>query len=214
MRTASEDLTTPAKIRDAAMALFAERGYAAASIRDIASAAGVSPSLIVHHFGTKARLRGAVDSRAVAVVMDVLDQAAGAAGASSADGATAAMAGMFATALRDEGMVVSYLRRMLIEGGGPAQALFGQLLVATEAELSALVERGIVRPTSDPRWRAAFLLVNDLAALVLDDLVTVALGESPLSEEGMRRWGHVLMQTYTEGVFVVPPGDTTPAGEV
>lgn len=204
MRAAREDLTTAAKIRDAGMELFGERGFTGVSVRDIARAAGVSSSLVVHHFGSKAGLQAAIETRAVELLMDVLGQAATAVGE---DAAPATTAQMFATALRDETVVIRYLRRMLIEGGETAQTLFGRLLTATEAELAALVEQGVVRPSPHPRWRAAFLLVNDLALLVLEDLVTAALGESPLSEDGLRRWSEVLMQTYTEGVFATPPGD-------
>ncbi|MFC7589230.1 helix-turn-helix domain-containing protein [Nonomuraea antimicrobica] len=39
-----EDLTTRARIRDAAMALFAEQGVKATTIRGIAEAAKVSPA--------------------------------------------------------------------------------------------------------------------------------------------------------------------------
>lgn len=205
MRAAPEDLTATAKIRDAAMALFAERGFAGVSIREIARAAGVSSSLVVHHFGTKAGLQSAIDARVVALLTDVLDQAATAVGD---DVAPATTAGMFATELRDETVVIRYLSRMFVEGGETARALFGQLLAAGEGALSELVERGAVRPSPHPRWRAAFLLTNDLAVLVLEDLITAALGESPLGEEGMRRWTEVLMQTYTEGVFIAPPGDS------
>ena len=57
------------------MALFAERGVDAVSVRDVASAAGVSPGLVVHHFGTKQALREAVDDH-VTEVLDVLLRAA------------------------------------------------------------------------------------------------------------------------------------------
>ncbi|MEV0831109.1 TetR family transcriptional regulator [Nonomuraea rubra] len=56
-----EDLTTRARIRDAAMALFAEQGVKATTIRGIAEAAKVSPGLVQHHFGTKEALRLACD---------------------------------------------------------------------------------------------------------------------------------------------------------
>jgi TetR/AcrR family transcriptional regulator, regulator of cefoperazone and chloramphenicol sensitivity len=59
---AAEDLTAQAKIRDAAVALLAERGYTGTSIRDVARAAGVSPGLVQHHFGSKAGLREACDA--------------------------------------------------------------------------------------------------------------------------------------------------------
>lgn len=41
------------KILEAAVDLFASRGYAGASIRDIEQRAGVNRGLITHHFGTK-----------------------------------------------------------------------------------------------------------------------------------------------------------------
>jgi TetR/AcrR family transcriptional regulator, regulator of cefoperazone and chloramphenicol sensitivity len=57
-----EDLTARAKIRDAAFRLFADEGYRGTSIRDVARAAGVSPGLVQHHFGSKAGLREACDA--------------------------------------------------------------------------------------------------------------------------------------------------------
>ena len=43
-------------ILDAARKAFAERGYDAASIRQIATSAGVDPALVHHYFGTKEQL--------------------------------------------------------------------------------------------------------------------------------------------------------------
>ena len=80
------------------MALFAERGFAGVSIRDIAGAADVSSSLVVHHFGTKAGLQAAIEARAIALVTDVLGQAAAAAGG---DITPAATAQILATAMRE-----------------------------------------------------------------------------------------------------------------
>ena len=50
-------------ILDAAEQLFAERGYAAASMRSIAEKASTSQALLHHHFGTKAKLYEAVKQR-------------------------------------------------------------------------------------------------------------------------------------------------------
>ncbi|MCB0971817.1 MAG: TetR family transcriptional regulator [Acidimicrobiales bacterium] len=44
---------TRGAILDAALALFAERGYQRATIREIARRAEVDPALVHHHFGTK-----------------------------------------------------------------------------------------------------------------------------------------------------------------
>lgn len=64
----TDDLTTRARIRDAAMAAFAEQGYRGATMRGIAAAAGVSLGLVQHHFGTKDGLRAACDERVLELV--------------------------------------------------------------------------------------------------------------------------------------------------
>ena len=57
-----ESATGRERIIAAAIELFAERGYAGASVRDIAARASVTGGLIVHHFGTKAALREECDA--------------------------------------------------------------------------------------------------------------------------------------------------------
>src|SRR5262249_22693358 len=59
------DLTTKARIREAAMRRFALEGVAATSLRSVARAAGVTPGLVVHHFGSKDGLVRAVDAAVV-----------------------------------------------------------------------------------------------------------------------------------------------------
>lgn len=48
------------RILDAADALFAEQGFAAVSVRDIAERAGVTKALVFYHFESKAKLFGGV----------------------------------------------------------------------------------------------------------------------------------------------------------
>lgn len=47
---------TRAAILDAARRLFAERGHAATTVRDVAAAAGVDPALVIRYFGSKDEL--------------------------------------------------------------------------------------------------------------------------------------------------------------
>ena len=58
-----EDLSTRARIRDAAMVEFGEKGFKGATMKSIAAAAGVSVGLVQHHFGTKDGLRAACEER-------------------------------------------------------------------------------------------------------------------------------------------------------
>jgi AcrR family transcriptional regulator len=63
---------TRAAIEAAARTLFAERGFEAASVRAIATAAGVDPALVIRHFGSKEALflRTLDTSAGVGAVLD------------------------------------------------------------------------------------------------------------------------------------------------
>jgi AcrR family transcriptional regulator len=56
------------------MRLFAERGYEATSTRAVAVAAGVSPALVTHHFGSKEGLRAAVEQEVLSAFDDALSR--------------------------------------------------------------------------------------------------------------------------------------------
>lgn len=68
--SADDELTTRARIRQAALSEFTEHGFRGASIRGIARAAGVSPGLVQHHFGTKDGLREACDAWVMELLAD------------------------------------------------------------------------------------------------------------------------------------------------
>ena len=204
---AAADLTGLALIRESAMRLTAERGWAAVSIRDIAANAGVSSSLVVHHFGTKRRLREAVDTRVTEVFAELVKQLGDAEQLGDADlegGWFVSIAAAFHDRAGSDSAVLAYLRRLLIDGGPAATALFGSLYAATVASLADLESAGVLRPTADAAARAAFLLINDLAVVLLRDEVTRVLGIDPLSRQGLRRWGNTVMEVYRGGAFTVP----------
>lgn len=200
MRAAPDDLTASARIRAAAMRLFAERGFDATSIRDVAAEAGVSSSLVVHHFKTKAQLKEATDARLISALTSMLADVPTDAGADFSE-----MAGSMAELLRGEPELMRYMRRMLIDGGEAASGLFHGLVEATVAELGAQEAAGIVRPSVDARARAVFLIVNDLGAIILRDLVEQATGLDPFSPAGMAQWGAVVMEVYTGGIYASGP---------
>ena len=118
-----------------------------------------------------------------------------------------------AAAFRDQvgsdGAVLGYLRRLLIDGGPAGSALFGSLYAATVASLADLESAGVLRPTADAPARAAFLLINDLAVVLLRDEVARVLGVDPLSRSGFRRWGNTVMEIYRDGAFTDETGGRT-----
>lgn len=201
------DLTARANIRNAALRLFAERGHDAVTVREIAAAAGVSPALVVHHFGSKDGLRAAVDDYA-AQAFDTLfqmdDQAL--AEALTGDG-WGSVAEMFARAFPHGSPLPAYLRRLLLTNDPAGAALFGRWYALTRRLLDAMTEMGAARPGEDPAVRAAFLLVNDLALILLRNQVAAAIGVDPLTPEGITRWAKEVTAVYTEGAFVSAPGE-------
>ena len=200
------DLTARATIRNAALRLFADRGPDSVTVREIAAQAGVSPALVVHHFGSKDGLRAEVDAFAAQAfdsiieaipTEDLADLLTG--------GATrGSLAEAFARGFPPGSPLPAYLRRMLLSNDPAGAALFGRWYAATRRLLDALVEMGVVRPSDDPDIRAAFFLVNDLALILLRNQIAVAIGADPLTPDGMDRWAREAGIVYAEGAFRAP----------
>jgi AcrR family transcriptional regulator len=202
------DLTAAAAIRIAAMELFAERGYAAVTIRQIASAAGVSPALVIHHYGSKEKLRAVLEERVAAFVESMLAELARA----PAEGGSASAAELFANRLESEPAMAGYVRRLLIDGGPGGVALYGRLYQATRAGMQALEQAGVVRPARDAQVRDAFLLANDLAVLLLRPHISQVTGIDPLAKDGLVRWSAEVFDVYANGVFVLPSASAARGG--
>jgi TetR/AcrR family transcriptional regulator, regulator of cefoperazone and chloramphenicol sensitivity len=200
MRIARDDLRAAAVIRETAMRLFAERGAAAVTVREIAAAAGVSPGLVIHHYGSKDGLKDAVDLRAVAFFEEMIGEF----GRLGEDGGSASLVELFADRLESEPAMVDYIRRLLLDGGEAADRLFTKLLDATEAGMSALVAAGVARPARDERIRTAFLLCNDLSLVLLRRQIARVVGIDPLTRAGLGPWSAAVLDVYTGGVFAFP----------
>lgn len=210
--TNERDFTARANIRIAALRLFAERGHDAVTVREIATAARVSPGLVVHHFGSKDGLRAAVDAHAresfdaVFAELGSQDLAAMLAGG----GATTSIAEAFTRAFPHGSPLPAYLRRLLLTNDPAGAALFGQWYAATRRLLDAMVELGAAAPSDDPAVRAAFLLVNDLALILLRNQIATVIGDDPLTPAGLNRWAREATAVYLQGAFVAPVKEPLP----
>jgi AcrR family transcriptional regulator len=201
-----DDRTTAARIRDEAMGLFAAHGADAVSLRTIAAAAGVSAPLIVHHYGSKAGLRAAVDAHLGTALAEVIGSLEDPGALTDAGG----MAALLDAALAAYPNLLPYLRRVLIEGGDLARSLFADLHTATVSVLERLRTQGLVRPGDDETTRAAFLLANDLAVIVFADLIAAATGSDPTRGDGLGRWTAAVVDVYTNGLYATPEPVATP----
>ncbi|MGW0082859.1 TetR/AcrR family transcriptional regulator [Streptomyces sp. NPDC003393] len=207
MRSIPDDRTTRAVIRDEALRLFATHGPEGVTVRQIASAAGVSPGLVVHHFGSKEGLRQEVDQYVLDVFEAMLGELTGDGGAELLDpGAGASsLSEAFARHLPDGSPLPGYLRRLLLSDTDAGRLLFRRLYDLSRIALDGLAAAGLAAPGADPAVRAALLLANDLALFLLRDRLAEVLGTDPLSAEGMARWAPELLSIYAGGLNAAAP---------
>ncbi|HTM83442.1 MAG TPA: TetR family transcriptional regulator [Mycobacterium sp.] len=201
MDSPSDDRTARARIRDEALRLFAERGADAVTMRDIAAAAGVSPALLVRHYGSKDGLIAAVDDHVVRTLEAVLTQVTErTATVGLGPAAVPTMLDGLATHLPPDSPIPGYLSRLLTTGGAVGSAVFDRLYGISRTALDAMVAAGVASPGEDPAVRAAVLMVNDLAVLTLRTRIAEVLGVDPLSDIGMKRWAAEVFAIYQDGL--------------
>jgi AcrR family transcriptional regulator len=182
---AFEDLTARARIRDAALRLFSDRGIAAATIRDIARAAGVSPGLVRHHFGSKEALRDACDAYAVDRLMRIKEQAV-------LDGQLedpGFMSTMHPTVLA----LYRYLARALLDGSPAAASTFDGLIELSEEWMG----RNLPGQIKDPHAHAAVFVAMQVGMLGMHEYLSRALGADILTPEGHLRMVRGAIDVYS-----------------
>ena len=144
----SADFTTTARLRDAAIAQFGEHGFGV-GVRAIAQAAGVSPSLVIHHFGSKDGLRQACDEYISELIRTTKSESL----------QTHDPASWFArlAEIEDFAPAMSYLVRSMQTGSDLAKGLWRNMIDNTESYIDAGVQAGTIKASRDPKARARFL---------------------------------------------------------
>lgn len=192
--TLPDDRSTPARIRDAAITCFAEVGVDATPVRRIAEVAGVSPALVIHHFGSKDALRVACDQHVAAVIR--ARKSASVQAGSSLDPVAA---------LREQGdgpPLLAYLARTLTDGSPHVADLLDELVTDAVAYTAEAEASGMLRPCDDPHARAAVLLLWSLGAVVLHEHARRLLGTDLLgSPEHLLGYVRPAFEILGQGVF-------------
>ena len=191
------DLTGKARIREAALELFATQGVAATSLRSVAKAAGVSPGLIVHHFDSKDGLCRAVDEAVVrriemALAEVPLDGSGGDPFEERREMVTALLQG--------QPVLCEYLGRALAEDTEASAALFHRLFASASRD-RALVEAGVMRAQSDPFWRVIQQMLLIIGPLMMRRLIERELGGSLLEDEHFKRWMRANTDLLRRGLY-------------
>lgn len=193
-RPPAEDLTGQARIRNAAIAEFAAQGFSRANVRDIAKAAGVSPALIIHHFGSKAGLQGVCDEYVLnALVRRARDE-------SRPAGVRNGIRD-YLTNPSEFHEQVQYMVRAIDENSPSADKFVEALVAESEDFLNAGIADGSVRPTTDVRAMSVLTMLISLSLLTMPAAIARALGHDSLNPEVMRRMALPSLELYTHGVY-------------
>jgi AcrR family transcriptional regulator len=185
-------------IIQAAIRLFGKHGIDATSLREVAKAAGISPALVVHHFGSKEGLVAAVDKAAL--------QEFGAAYSSGETDEGSDLlrqrAEQTARVMRERPEACAYLGRALVEGTPGSARLFRLMIEEGNTEIDTLAEKGALREDADRLWATLqhfFLIWAPLSFMPL--LEQEALGGSLLDEAILDRWVTANVELLEEGLY-------------
>ena len=189
----AEESSARRRILEAALDRFGRDGINRVTVRAIAADAAVSPALVVHHFGSMDGMRRACDQYVMSMVRgpdDLVEDAAA--------GNANRLTGM----LEATTPVRRYLARAFVDGSAEARALFDEIVDQTEAWLADGEREGWVRPTENPRARAALYVSWLLAPLAFEAHLARALGLDDLHGiASTLELSRVGIDMLTHGVF-------------
>ena len=156
-RMSPADLTAKAKIRNAALDLYAGQGEGRVSMRAVAAAAGVTDGL-----------RNAVEQL-------IVDYHAPAIASAPTDGTPAEVREARDLAVRrmlvEHPPVVDYLRRAVLDPSGEHGALIGRLTELTRSEVTKSRESGLASTDRSEAVQVLRVMVRQLGGLFLQPMV-------------------------------------------
>jgi len=201
------DLAPRARIREAALRLYAEHGEQATSIRRVADEANMSPGAVMHHFKSKDELTEAVQHAVVAKIRQVVS---GVGLDRPPHVAARERRQAFDQLIADNPFIAGYMRRVIMEGGPAGVALFTEAFDLVRSEMHALVEAGIARPLPDPDVGLVLYRAIHLAHIVgplIEEMLNLSLSDPAVLE----RFTDAAVDLLTHPVFNPAPADDLPA---
>jgi len=198
MSVTASDLTAYARIRNAALEGFARDGVAATSIRDVAKAAGVSHSLVQHHFSSKAALVRAINDYVIAIATDAFSEPPD-------DGwptdIVKELGDRLTAFVRDYPIALLYVARSTADGDEAAMGIFDAFFAIARAQWQAVADRGLLYPDTDLDWMALHIVVFNLGTVLLADAISRHLPKPFFSAEQLDRWNRASTTLVSRGTY-------------
>lgn len=132
--------TSKQQIINAAERLFAERGFARTTLRDVAKASGANTALVGYYFGGKEGLRKAVADAQVAKCQSVLDDILNSEDAVTFDVLTRVLKSLF-DFLRSDKLIYQLQTWAIVDGGEFARQMAESLWLPMYIRFKILVSR-------------------------------------------------------------------------
>jgi TetR/AcrR family transcriptional regulator, regulator of cefoperazone and chloramphenicol sensitivity len=198
MHAPTSDLTTFARIRNAALEGFARDGVSATSIRDVAKTAGVSPGLVQHHFPTKAVLSEAVNDHVVSIAVAAF---ADVPTAHSTMDASTELGRRVTALIREHPDALRYVARASSEADPGALELFDTFVSIAEKQWDQLATDGLLRPDNDRQWTALNTIIINLAPLLFQTALDRHLPHPFSSPQGLERWQNASTNLFRHGIY-------------
>lgn len=192
------ELAPAIRIRETALALFAEHGPQSTSIRMIARAVGVSPGAVLHHYPTKADIERAVRESVVSRLRSAIH------GVGEGEPTVEALRHRREQAdavVRSDPNVAGYLRHVYAAGGEEAAALFAEMLKLQAEEMDRMVAAGLARPMPDPEIGLLVYRSMVMATTLLRPMIEQTLGQSLDDPELRRRFRDAEVDLLTRPLF-------------
>ena len=148
-----------------AMRLFADKGFDGVTVRDIATAAGVSAGLISHHFGSKEGLRDSVDRYFLSQFEEVLTQDAPVVREGDSQGLEVIVEWVeswISRHISDWDISKAYMRRALLEGSDWGVKLFERFYQVVRTSVDRMDADGRLRPDVDRLWLPLLIMYMEL----------------------------------------------------
>lgn len=199
MPASPEDLSPAARIRNAALELFARQGVEATSVRAVAAHAGVSPGLVQHYYPTKSALRDAVDRYVLQVTVDAYSDLS--TGAATPESRVEEIGNRVTSLFRDRTLGHRYVARGLVDRDERSLQMFDALVSLVSGLVQEDIDQRRMPGDVDPIWATLHPLVFHFGVVLLEQAINRHLPEPLRSPEGLERWRQATGRLYRHGLY-------------
>jgi len=183
----SSDLTTRARIRDAAMMEFGTKGFKGATMKSIAAAAGVSVGLVQHHFGTKDGLRVACDEVVLEMVRFKTD---------ALDEGQLHQPQVLSSLMAMAPMVQCYVSRALVDESPGMAALADEVMELAERFLTTRWPDRFPEGSDRTLDTAAVMTAVNTSIMVMQPMIARRMGIEPWTTTAITRVGMGMFDVF------------------